>query len=254
MARLAGLPACQVTGYIGGTWTGDGYAVYSNDVSTCPRFAFSKTVPTVTPTLVDSLDPCPPAEEVEIVNQTISTMTVAHDGTETITVSGQLRYVANGTPVQDIRVLSYLTPVADAEFVPGPGAALERLRREHDRTQTGRLRPQVSPTPLLPWMHNIGLNIVNPVMLNDGVIFDGFVNLTDNATLNHTAPQAINAPIAGAGATTVLEGRLVLANQPVDEILNMPNQTVWLSYTFGRRCPEFLDADRCEWRGASHST
>ena len=43
--------------------------------------------------------------------------------------------------------------------------------------------------------------------------------------------MAINAPIAGAGATTVLEGGLVLANQPVDEIFNMPNQTVWLSYT-----------------------
>ena len=34
MARLAGLPARQVTGYIGGTWTGDGYAVYSTDAAT----------------------------------------------------------------------------------------------------------------------------------------------------------------------------------------------------------------------------
>ena len=81
-------------------------------------------------------------------------------------------------------------------------------------------------------MHNIVIeHRQSGYVSHDGVVFDGFVNLTDNATLNHPAPLAINAPIAGAGATTVLEGRLVLANQPVDEIFNMPNQTVWLSYT-----------------------
>ena len=234
MARLAGLPARQVTGYIGGTWTGDGYAVYSNDVSTWSEVRLQQNSANGNTDLGwIPFDPCPPAEEVEIVNQTISTMTVARDGTETITVSGQLRYVANGTPVQDIRVLSYLTPVADAEFVPGPGAALERLLDENMTDANGTFTLTGFPdAPTAPGMHNIVVeHRQSGYVSNDGVIFDGFVNLTDNATLNHTAPQAINAPIAGAGATTVLEGRLVLANQPVDEIFNMPNQTVWLSYT-----------------------
>ena len=32
MARLAGLPARFVSGYSGGTWTGNGYAVYGSDL------------------------------------------------------------------------------------------------------------------------------------------------------------------------------------------------------------------------------
>ena len=234
MARLAGLPARQVTGYIGGAWTGDGYAVYSTNAATWSEVRLQQNSANGNTDLGwIPFDPCPPAEEVEIVNQTISTMTVARDGTETISVSGQLRYVANGTPVQGIRVFSYLTPVADAEFVPGPGATLERLLDENLTDANGTFTLTGFPdAPTAPGMHNIVVeHRQSGYVAHDGVIYDGFLNLTENATLNHTAPQAINAPIAGAGATTVLEGRLVLANQPVDEIFNMPNQTVWLSYT-----------------------
>ena len=234
MARLAGLPARQVTGYIGGTWTGDGYAVYSTDAATWSEVRLQQNSANGNTDLGwVPFDPCPPAEEVEIVNQTISTMTVARDGTDTITVTGQLRYVANGTPIQDIRVFSYLTPAADAEFVPGAGATQEILLDENITDANGTFTLTGFPSaPAAPGMHNIVIeHRQSGYVAHDGVIFDGFVNLTENATLNHTAPLAINAPIAGAGATTVLEGRLVLANQPVDEIFNMPNQTVWLSYT-----------------------
>jgi len=86
--------------------------------------------------------------------------------------------------------------------------------------------------PTAPGMHNIVIeHRQSGYVSHDSVIFDGFVNLTDNSTIEHTAPLAINAPIAGAGATTVIEGRLVLANQPIEEIVNMPNQTVWMTYT-----------------------
>ena len=234
MARLAGLPARQVTGYIGGTWTGDGYAVYSTDAATWSEVRLQQNSANGNTDLGwIPFDPCPPAEEIEIVNQTISTLTVARDGTETITVSGQLRYVANGTPIQDIRVLSYLTPVSDAPFVPGFGATQDRLLDENLTDANGTFTLSGFPAaPTAPGMHNIVIeHRQSGYVSHDGVIYDGYVNLTENATLNHTAPLAINAPIAGAGATTVLEGRLVLAQQPTDEIFNMPNQTVWLTYT-----------------------
>ena len=234
MARIAGLPARQVTGYIGGTWTGDGYAVYSTDAATWSEVRLQQNSANGNTDLGwIPFDPCPPAEEIEIVNQSISTLTVARDGTETITVSGQLRYVANGTPIQDIRVFSYLTPVDDAPFVPGFGATQERLLDENITDANGTFTLTGFPSaPTAPGMHNIVIeHRQSGYVSHDGVIFDGYVNLTDNATLNHTAPLAINAPIAGAGATTVLEGRLVLAQQPTDEIFNMPNQTVWLAYT-----------------------
>ena len=234
MARLAGLPARQVTGYVGGTWTGDGYAVYSTDATTWSEVRLQQNSANGNTDLGwIPFDPCPPAEEVEIVNQTISTMTLARDGTETVTVSGQLRYVANGTPIEDIRVLSYLTPVADAEFVPGAGATLERLLDENLTDANGTFTLTGFPNaPTAPGMHNIVIeHRQSGYVSNDGVVFDGFLNLTDNASINHTAPLAINAPVAGAGATTVLEGRLALATEPTDEIFNLPNQTVWLSYT-----------------------
>ena len=234
MARIAGLPARQVTGYIGGTWTGDGYAVYSTDAATWSEVRLQQNSANGNTDLGwIPFDPCPPAEEVEIVNQTISTLTVARDGTETITVTGQLRYVANGTPIEDIRVLSYLTPVADAEFVPGSGATQERLLDENITDANGTFTLTGFPgAPSAPGMHNIVIeHRQSGYVSHDGVIFDGYVNLTENASINHTAPLAINAPVAGAGATTVLEGQLVLANQPSEEISNMPNQTVWLAYT-----------------------
>ena len=234
MARLAGLPARQVTGYIGGTWTGDGYAVYASNAGTWSEVRLQQNSANGNTDLGwVAFDPCPPAEEIEIVNQSISDFTVARDGTETMTVSGQLRYVANGTPIQDIRVLGYLTPVADAEFIPGPGGVPERLIDENltDANGTFTLRGFLS-APTAPGMHNIVIEHRHSgYVSHDSVIFDGFVNLTDNSTIEHTAPLAINAPIAGAGATTVIEGRLVLANQPIEEIVNMPNQTVWMTYT-----------------------
>ena len=234
MARLAGLPARMVTGYVGGTWTGDGYAVYSTDASTWSEVRLQQNSANGNTDLGwIPFDPCPPSEEVEIVNQTISTMSVSRDGSESITVTGQLRYAANGTPVPDIRVLSYLTPVVDASFVPGAGATQERLLDENITDANGTFTLTGFPSaPTAPGMHNIVIeHRQSGYVSHDGVIFDGFVNLTENSTLNHTAPLAINAPVAGAGATTVIEGRLVLANEPADEIFNMPNQTVWLSYT-----------------------
>ena len=207
MARLAGLPARQVTGYIGGTWTGDGYAVYSTDAATWSEVRLQQNSANGNTDLGwIPFDPCPPAEEVEIVNQTISTLTVARDGTESITVTGQLRYVGNGTPIEDIRVFSYLTPSADAEFVPGPGATQEILLDENITAADGTFTLTGFPSaPTAPGMHNIVIeHRQSGYVSHDGVVFDGFVNLTENSTLNHTAPLAINAPIAGAGATTAV--------------------------------------------------
>ncbi|MGB1587777.1 MAG: transglutaminase domain-containing protein [Poseidonia sp.] len=234
MARLAGLPARQVTGYIGGTWTGDGYAVYSTDAATWSEVRLQQNSANGNTDLGwIPFDPCPPAEEVEIVNQTISTFTLARDGTQNVTVTGQLRYVANGTPVPDIRVLAYLTPEADAAFVPGFGGVQERLLDENMTDANGTFTISGFPAaPTAPGMHNIVVeHRQSGYVSNDGVIYDGYVNLTENATIIHTAPMPINSPVAGAGATTVLEGMLMLVNQPTDEFADLPAQTVWLNYT-----------------------
>ncbi len=234
MARLAGLPARQVTGYVGGTWTGEGYAVYSTDAATWSEVRLQQNSANGNTDLGwIPFDPCPPAEEVEIVNQTISNLTLARDGTQTVTVTGQLRYADNGTPIPNIRMLAYLTPVADADQVPGAGATPELLLDENMTDANGTFTITGFPAaPAAPGMHNIVIeHRQSGYVSTDGVIYDGFVNLTENASINHTAPTPINAPIAGAGATTVLEGILVLQNEPSEVITSLPAQTVWLTYT-----------------------
>jgi len=233
MARLAGLPARQVTGYIGGAWTGDGYAVYANNAATWSEVRLQQNAANGNTDLGwVAFDPCPPAEEIEIVNQTVSNFTLSRDGTQTVTVTGQLRYAANGTPIPNIEVLGYLTPVADAEFVPGFGGTLERQLEQNVTDANGTFTLTGFPSaPTAPGMHNIVIeHKQSGYVSNDGVIYNGYVNLTDNSTVVLTAPQPINAPVAGAGATTVLEGMLMLANQPTEEFSALPAQTVWLNY------------------------
>ena len=234
MARLAGLPARQVTGYAGGTWTGDGYAVYSTDATTWSEVRLQQNSANGNTDLGwIAFDPCPPSEEIEIVNQTVSSFTWSRDATQNITVTGQLRYAENGTPASDIPVFAYLVPVSESNLVPGPAGIPERLIEEGRTDANGTFTFLGYPdAPAAPGMHNVVVeHRQSGYVSNGGIIYDAYVNVTENSTIFHTAPGAINAPVAGAGATTVIEGLLEFDNQPLDVFNQLPNQTVWLSYT-----------------------
>ena len=93
MARLAGLPARKVTGFSGGTWNGDGYTVFSSDLSTWGEVRLQQNAANGNADLGwIAFDACPPAEEVEIVNQTISNLSFDRDGLSPLTIEGHLRY------------------------------------------------------------------------------------------------------------------------------------------------------------------
>ncbi len=234
MARLAGLPARQVTGYSGGTWTGEGYAVYAADATTWSEVRLQQNNANGNTDLGwIAFDPCPPAEEMEVVNQTISTLTWSRDSTQDINVTGQLRYAENGTPASEVPVFAYLVPVSEANLVPGPGGPMERLISEGRTDANGTFNfTGVPDAPTAPGMHNIVVEYRQfGYVPNGGAIYDSYVNMTENSTLFHTAPAVINAPVAGAGATTVIEGLLEFENQPLDVFFQLPDQTVWLTYT-----------------------
>jgi hypothetical protein len=234
MARLAGLPARQVTGYTGGTWTGDGYAVYASDSSTWSEVRLQQNSANGNTDLGwIPFDPCPDAEEIEIVNQTISSLTWTRDATQNINVTGQLRYAENGTPATDIPVLSYLVPVSEANLVPGPAGVTERLIEESITDANGTFTFSGFPdAPAAPGMQNVVVEFRQSGYVPNGAItYDGYVNVTENSTIFHTAPGPVNAPVAGAGATTVIEGLLQFENPPLDVFNELPNQSVWLAYT-----------------------
>ena len=245
MARLAGLPARQVTGYIGGTWTGTGYAVYSNNAATWSEVRLQQNSGNGNTDLGwVAFDPCPPAEEMEVANQTISSLTITRDINQELVVSGQLRYAENGTPATDVRVKAYLTPTDDALLVPGPGGVIERQLDENLTGSDGTFTLRGFPNqPTSPGMHNIVIeHLQTGYVPNGGIVFDAYVNLTDNATIAHTSPAVIDAPVAGAGATTVLEGTLGFENLPSNDFSSLPNQTVWLAFTSSAEGPQNLTA------------
>ena len=234
MARLAGLPARQVTGYIGGSWTGEGYEIYSTNSATWSEVRLQQNSANGNTDLGwIPFDPCPPAEEVEIVNQTISSLTMNRDGNDEISTSGQLRFAENGTPATSIRVFAYLVPADETSLVPGSAGTSDRLIGENMTDANGNFTftglPNLAP---IPGMHNIVIEYrQSGYVPTAAVVYDGYINVTENSTLIHTAPLPVNSPVAGAGATTVIEGVLEFSNPPVDLFEELPNQTVWLSFT-----------------------
>lgn len=234
MARLAGIPARQVAGYVGGTWTGSGYVVTSDHYTTWSEVRLQQNSANGNTDLGwIAFDPCPPAVEIEVVNQSISTLTWDRDGSQNFTVTGQLRYTDNATPIADHIVSLYLVPNSQLSFVPGSGSSQDRLIQTIATDANGSFNISGNPTfPAAPGMQRIVLVTQQGGYVgNEGIPFDDFINVTDDSILRHTAPELVNEPVVGAGATTTLEGYLELQSPAVDVIGDLPNQTVWLSFT-----------------------
>ena len=88
-----------------------------------------------------------------------------------------------------------------------------------------------------PGMYRVVIKLTQSGYVSEsGIIYDGYINVTEDSVINHTAPNAINAPIAGAGALTVIEGILSLENAPTNKIDNVGANdptppSVWLTFT-----------------------
>ena len=86
-------------------------------------------------------------------------------------------------------------------------------------------------------MYRIVILLVQDTYISEsGIVYDSYVNVTDDSIVEHVAPNAINAPIAGAGALTVIEGTLSLENIPANKLQSVGSDevnpgSVWLSFT-----------------------
>ena len=239
MARLAGLPARLVTGFSGGIWNGDGYAVYPTHMSSWGEVRLQQNTANGDTELGwIAFDACPPAEEVEIVNQSISALTLDRDGSVALNVSGQLRYSENLTAIAELPVIGYLVPMALENEIPGQAAIPNFEIGSSITLSNGTFSFNGTPPELDgPGMYRVVVKLTQSGYVAEaGVIFDGYINVTEDSVINHTAPNAINAPIAGAGAMTVIEGTLSLEHAPINKIENIGVNdpippTVWLSFT-----------------------
>jgi len=233
MARIAGLPARYVTGYSGGDWNGNGYTVSTNHQSSWGEVRLELDTGT---SILDlgwiPFDSCPEAEELEIVNQSLSPLTWDRNMSQNITLDGQFRYVENTTSISDIELKAYLIPIEDIDNVPGPGITASRLIGSVITSADGNFTFNGTPVePNLPGLHVIAVVYQSSGFIASNAIFySNLINVTDDSILNHTTPLAINSPIAGAGSTTIIQGDLNLENSPEGFTDKFGTQLVWLSF------------------------
>ncbi|RZD43350.1 MAG: hypothetical protein CXT70_01525 [Methanobacteriota archaeon] len=188
MARLAGLPARYVTGFVGGIWTGNGYEVYSEHRSTWGEVKLQQNPSNGN---LDmgwvAFDACPAAEEIEIVNQTASPLTWDRDGQTNFSVSGQLRFAENSTPISNLPLIGYLVPLDEADQVPGSGGAPGRIFSSSNSMPDGNFTMQGIPAEAIrPGIHRLVIeHHQSGYVSHGGIVLDVYINVTDDSMINH---------------------------------------------------------------------
>ena len=234
MARLAGIPARYVTGYVGGEWNGNGYTVSTIHQSSWGEVRLELDTGS---SIIDlgwiPFDSCPEAEEVEVINQTLSPLTWDRDASQNFTIDGQFRYVENQTSIDNSQLNAYLIPIEEISEVPGSAVIPSRLIGTETTNLDGIFSFNGSPAEAsLPGLHVVAIVFQSSGFIpNNAVIYSNLINVTDDSILNHSTPLAINSPVVGAGSTTIIQGDLNLENQPEGLSEKFGVQQVWLSFT-----------------------
>ena len=66
---------------------------------------------------------------------------------------------------------------------------------------------------------------------DSSIIFDNWINITEDSFIIHEFPLAIGAPVVGAGSTTTIQGIIEYQNAPEAYSLNGGESSVYLSFT-----------------------
>ena len=233
MARLAGLPARFVTGYKGGTWTGNGYAVFGTDLAQWGEVRLEMSPSSGGDDLGwIPFDACPEPEEIEIANLSWSPTTYDRDGQTEVVVSGTLQYLDNSTAIPDITLRGYVVGVEDVDNVPGSAASFDNLFGTITTDSSGNFAINgTMESAVIPGFATIVIeHIQSGYVSYDGIDLGVFINITDDSIISHLEPGAIDQPVLGAGATTVISGQLLLENNDTSGTENIAGLEVWLDY------------------------
>ena len=234
MARLVGLPARSVSGFAGGTWTGNGYAVTNDDRTTWAEVHLQQDAANGNTDMGwVPFEACPDAELLEIVNQSLTPLSWERNGQTWFNVSGQLRYADNSTPVTDQPLVAFFVPIGEVGNVPGIAATPERQIGSAFTDANGSFNISgIPPQPIAPGFAGIVIQHVEQgYVSNGGIPYATAINVSDNTTLTHQGPTPINAPIVGAGATTEISGLLQAETIPQNVFQDLEGLEVWLSFT-----------------------
>ena len=229
MARIAGLPARYVTGYIGGQWNGAGYTVSTDDYSSWGevKLSFNTGSGEIDMGWVP-FDSCPPSENLTILNQSISPFTIDRDLSDTFSFSGQFAFADNATPIDDYQLSAYLVPFANprGELVQEMFVTDLQTDEAGNFSFSSNLSIELNPGVYALLIRHGAFELIS----RDIILFDSWINLTDDSVIVHEFPQAIGSPVVGAGSTTTLQGQIEYENLPEDYAFEGGSTSIFLTF------------------------
>ena len=234
MARLAGIPARKATGYNGGVWTGTGFMVMGRNWDSWGEVHLQQNAAGNNHDMGwIPVDACPPAEEVEVVNESSWPGTIERDmSTGDIYMNGTLQFIDNQSAAADTLVRAYLVQANDTN--PFNPAALngDSLLGANLTDTTGNFSIKGFPFGIThPGYGRIVVETQQggyvPYSTHD---FVWTVNITDDSNLTQDSPSPVGIPYVGAGSTTDITGTMMWNSPPPLDVATKTNYTVSLTY------------------------
>ena len=230
MARLAGLPARYVTGYVGGEWNGVGYTVTTNDFSSWGEVKLSFDTGAG---IIDlgwvPFDSCPQSENLTISNQTITPLSIDRDLTDRFEFSGQFVFADNSTQIPNYNLSAFLVPFSNpsAELTEELSVGQVTTDANGNFTFNDILSVELDPGVYSLLLRHSAFELIP----RDVILFSSWVNLTDDSVITHEFPLVVGAPIVGAGSTTTIQGQIEYENVPVGYSFDSGESSIYLSFT-----------------------
>jgi len=247
MLRLAGLPTRKVTGFAGGTWTGESFEVYGKD--------FTRWVEVHLETNQNQggldmgwipFEACPEAAAVEVVNEEWGPTWVERDlSTGTIWLNGTLQFVDNATPAENISMNLYLVKSNETANVPGSAAVSQHLVANGTTDQNGSFQLNGTPEIVIdPGFGSLVLHVLEKAYVgSQGVSFEWRLNISDDVNLSLREPPPPDEPPLGAGVDTLVSGDMSWASTPYTDPSRIDNMQAVLNYTTASDGPVSLIAE-----------
>ncbi|HJL59473.1 MAG TPA: transglutaminase-like domain-containing protein, partial [Candidatus Thalassarchaeaceae archaeon] len=232
MARIAGIPARVANGYSGGLWHGTGYMVMGSHWSTWSEIHLEDGSSGLDMGWIP-IDPCPPPEEVQFVNESVTPLTFDRGNTAaSIFVNGTLQFSNNSTGASNALVNAYLIEANQSNPLNPSALNMNTLIRGVATDSNGNFSINATfgmlPAP--------GFTTIVVESRQGGYVpyhshvYSVIINVTDDVNFTLTGPEPVSLPIVGAGSTTTISGTMLWDAMPQDDPSLKGNFTVELTY------------------------
>ena len=247
MLRLAGLPTRKVTGFAGGTWTGDSFEVYGKD--------FTRWVEVHLETNANQggldmgwvpFEACPSAAAIEVVDEEWGPTWVERDHSSgSIWLNGTLRFVENMSAADNITLNLYLVKSNQTANVPGSAAVSHHLVANGTTDQNGSFQLNGTPDIVIdPGFGALVLHVLERAYVgSQGISFEWRLNVSDDVNLSLREPPPPDEPPLGAGVETLVTGDMNWASTPYTDPSAVDSMQVVLNYTTASDGPVSLIAE-----------